>query len=89
MHRRLLAWLGGFRLDRLPRLSGAGILRIEAWRAGADFWRLGQFADWGYSPDEVSPPWIQFANRIDRHTDQEYLHLDIMTLDANEKHRKL
>ena len=38
---------------------------------------------------EVSPRWIQFSHQIDRHSDQDYLRLDVMTLDANEKGRKL
>ena len=38
---------------------------------------------------EVSPRWIQFVDRIDRHVDKDYLHLDIMTCDSNERDRKL
>jgi hypothetical protein len=38
---------------------------------------------------EVSPRWIQFSPQIDRHIDQDYLSLTIMTLDASEKSRKL
>jgi hypothetical protein len=38
---------------------------------------------------EVSPRWIQFSQQIDRHADQDYLRLAIMTLDAGEKTRTL
>jgi hypothetical protein len=38
---------------------------------------------------EVSPRWIQLSRQIDRHLDQDYLRLTIMTLDASEKSRKL
>jgi hypothetical protein len=38
---------------------------------------------------EVSPRWIQFSHQIDRHIDQDYLGVTIMTLDASEKSRKL
>lgn len=38
---------------------------------------------------EVSVRWLQFAERIDRHADKDYLRLDVMTRDANEQPRKL
>ena len=38
---------------------------------------------------EVSNRWIQFPKASDKFSDMEYLHLDIMTLDSNEKDRKL
>jgi hypothetical protein len=38
---------------------------------------------------EVSPRWIQFSHQIDRHGDQDYLRITIMTSDANERDRNL
>lgn len=37
----------------------------------------------------VSPRWIQFSPQIDRHHDQDYLRITVMTSDANERDRKL
>jgi hypothetical protein len=38
---------------------------------------------------EFSPRWMQFSHQIDRHIDQDYLRVTIMTLDASEKDKKL
>ncbi|MBA6390967.1 hypothetical protein H4J38_09295 [Colwellia sp. BRX10-3] len=38
---------------------------------------------------EVSERWVKFPKASDKYPNCEYLHLDIMTLGANEKDRKL
>jgi len=38
---------------------------------------------------EVSPRWLQLSEQIDRYEDRDYMHVYVMTLDSNEKERKL
>jgi hypothetical protein len=40
-------------------------------------------------PCVVSERWLQFPKQIDRHSDADYIHLDVMTKGAGEEPRKI